>query len=116
MKAWQGVTHPPTSPTWMRAGIKHSKTSGYGFLCPTREVRRAWELMADAAKALNVQVVVQTPPNMPADSQLIMNGERFFRDVATSGFAVGWELRGELARNWEAGSIIYILTGVMLGV
>jgi len=77
MKAWQGVTHPPTSPTWMRAGIKHSKTSGYGFLCPTREVRRAWELMADAAKALNVQVVVQTPPNMPADSQLIMNGERF---------------------------------------
>jgi hypothetical protein len=53
---------------------------------------------------------------MPADSQLIMNGERFFRDVATSGFAVGWELRGELARNWEAGSIIYIRTGVMLGV
>jgi hypothetical protein len=38
MKAWQRVTHPPTSPTRRRAGIKPGKTSGYGFLRPTKEV------------------------------------------------------------------------------
>jgi uncharacterized protein YecE (DUF72 family) len=114
MKAWQGVTHPPTSPTWRRAGVKPGKTSGYGFLRPTKEVGRAWELTAEAAKALDARVVVvQTPPNMPADSQSIKNVERFFRDAAASGFVVGWEPRGELARNREAVSRICSLTGII---
>jgi len=114
MKAWQGVTHPPTSPTWRRAGVKPVKTSGYGFLRPDKDVQRAWELTAEAAEALGAQVViVQTPPNMPADSKSVENAERFFREAVSSRFLVGWEPRGELARNTEAVRRICAKTGVI---
>jgi uncharacterized protein YecE (DUF72 family) len=110
MKAWQGVTHPPTSPTWRRAGVKPGKTSGYGFLRPTKEVGRAWELTAEAAKALDARVVVvQTPPNMPADSQSITNAERFFsgtpprRGLSSAGSPVGsWPATGRPSAEYAA--------------
>jgi uncharacterized protein YecE (DUF72 family) len=114
MKAWQGVTHPPTSPTWKRAGFRPGKYSGYGFLRPTKEVRQAWVLTTEAARALGAEmVVVQTPPNMPADSQSIKNAEHFFTDAASSGFGVGWEPRGKLAQKTEAIQKICMKTGTI---
>jgi len=54
--------------------VRQAGTASYA---PPRRWR-AWELTADAAEVLNAQVVVvQTPPNMPADSQSIMNAEQF---------------------------------------
>jgi len=37
VKAWQVVTHPPSSPTWRKAGLKPEpgKEDRYGFLRPT---------------------------------------------------------------------------------
>lgn len=39
MKAFQGITHPLTSPTWKRAGTQRPKSmfENYGHLKPTRE-------------------------------------------------------------------------------
>ena len=114
MKAWQGVSHPPTSPTWRRAGFKPSPSSGYGFLRPTREVQQAWELTAEAAMALGAQIVIiQTPPNMPADSQTMEDVERFFAEAATSRFKVGWEPRGLMAHRIEAIRKICNRTGII---
>ncbi|RLE50833.1 MAG: DUF72 domain-containing protein, partial [Candidatus Methanomethylicota archaeon] len=39
VKAWQAITHPTTSPTWKKAGVKipAEKADKYGNLQPTRE-------------------------------------------------------------------------------
>ncbi len=114
MKAWQGVSHPSSSPTWRRAGFKPGRLSGYGFLRPTKEVQQAWELTADAATELGAEIIIiQTPPNMPDDSQTIENAEHFFAEAATSRFKIGWEPRGLLARRTEAIRKICNRTGII---
>ncbi|MEM1955424.1 MAG: DUF72 domain-containing protein [Candidatus Caldarchaeum sp.] len=100
MKAWQAVSHPVSSPTWRRAGLKvgKEKQQRYGFLRPVKENFEAWDMSTDVAKALGARiVVVQTPPTMPADDQSVKNAVEFFRYASSSGLSVGWEPRGKIA-------------------
>ncbi|MFQ5996309.1 MAG: DUF72 domain-containing protein [Dehalococcoidales bacterium] len=98
LKAWQLITHPPTSPTYRKAGIKipTGAEENYGFFRPSDEVHKAWEATMRFAQALEARVIVfQCPPSFKPTPQNIDNLKRFFRSIRNSGFLFAWEPRGE---------------------
>lgn len=98
VKAWQGITHPPSSPTWRRSNIKPepSKKDSYGFFKPTEEVFEAWEIVRKIAIILRSSVIVfQTPPSFRFSTENLLNLERFFSSIDRKGFVLAWEPRGD---------------------
>ncbi len=100
MKCWQAITHPLDSPSWRRSKVRldPSLKDLYGFLRPTKEVLKAWELVVEGAKALDAKVIiVQTPPSFNYNEENFKNVVDFFTAASASQFAIGWEPRG----NWS---------------
>ena len=98
MKIWQVVTHPPTSPTWKRAGltVPKSKYKRYGFLRPTEENYSAWEKAMEICKAMGAKVcVVQCPASFKYSEENIENLREFFSTVDRRDVEIGWEPRGD---------------------
>lgn len=98
LKAWQLITHSPTSPTYRKAGIKvpPGTEEHYGFFRPSDEVYQAWEETRRFAQALEAKVIVfQCPPSFKQTPENIDNMRRFFPSVKNSGFLLAWEPRGE---------------------
>lgn len=98
LKAWQLITHPPTSPTYRRAGLKISPGTAErcGFFRPSDEVHEAWRETKSFAQALEARVIVfQCPASFKATPENIDNMRRFFASVKSSGFHFAWEPRGE---------------------
>ncbi len=95
LKAFQGITHPASSPTWRRAkGFK--PTENHGFFRPTREVFEGWEYTRSAAQALDASVVVfQTPPSFGPTEENVSNLDTFFSKIDRGSLTLGWEPRGE---------------------
>lgn len=97
IKAFQAITHPPTSPTWRKAGIKvdPNKLEKYGYLKPTEENFEAWEATLKAAKALKAKIiVVQTPPTFGFNRENVKRIYDFFNSIDRRGFHIVWEPRG----------------------
>ncbi|MGC9107569.1 MAG: DUF72 domain-containing protein [Infirmifilum sp.] len=94
IKAFQGITHPPSSPTWRRArGFK--ATEDYGFFKPTQQVLSAWEYTKRAAHTLKSSFIVfQTPPSFTPTSENVKNLEFFFNRIERDNLVLGWEPRG----------------------
>lgn len=98
LKAWQLITHPPSSPTYRKAGIKidKEKASSYGFFRPTPEVFQAWETTLAIAEALEARIVVfQCPAAFTPSEENIANMRAFFRTISRKGLIFAWEPRGE---------------------
>ena len=105
MKAWQAITHPPTSPTWRRSGLKipKSKYDRYGFLRPTEENLEAWEKTLEICKAMRAEVcVIQTPATFGYSGENLANAEKFFSTIKRDGVLIGWEPRGTWRDNLSA--------------
>jgi uncharacterized protein YecE (DUF72 family) len=97
LKAWQLITHPATSPTYRKAGVKIPPGSEerYGFFSPSDEVRKAWEETREFAQALKARVIVfQCPPSFRETPENINNIRRFFQSVKEPDFLFVWEPRG----------------------
>ncbi|MEM2211895.1 MAG: DUF72 domain-containing protein [Candidatus Nezhaarchaeales archaeon] len=100
LKCWQACTHPATSPTWRKAGIRvpSDKTDKYGLLKPTKENFEAWERTIEVAKALRaVAVIVQLPPAFDSKEANLDNAYRFFKSVKRDDINVVIEFRN---RSW----------------
>jgi uncharacterized protein YecE (DUF72 family) len=85
LKCWQAVTHPPTSPTYRRAGIsiEAAKFDSYGLLMPTKENLEAWDRTREICKTLNSRIcVVQCPPQFSYNAENVNNTRRFFNVVS----------------------------------
>ena len=98
LKAWQLITHPPSSPTYRKAGIQipQGKREHYGFFRPSKEVHEAWEQTRQLAKALGAGVIVfQCPASFEESRQNIDNMITFFQLVGRSEFLFAWEPRGK---------------------
>ncbi len=96
LKAFQVVTHPSSSPTWRKAGLKvpPDTASRYGLLRPTDENLRAWDETAAIAEALRAPlVVVQCPPSFTYCARTREDMTEFFTQVTRCGFKVAWEPR-----------------------
>lgn len=97
LKAWQLITHPPTSPTYRKAGVKilPGSEEHYGFFRPSDKVYKAWEETMRFAHALEARVIVfQCPASFRETPENINNMRRFFRSLEDSGFFFAWEPRG----------------------
>ncbi len=102
VKAWQMVTHPPSSPTWRKAGIEveKGKENRYGMLRPTEENFEAWRVVEESAEALGARViVVQTPPSFGYSEENFRNAYEFFSQITGRGYLVAWEPRGSWLEN-----------------
>jgi len=104
MKAWQVVTHPPSSPTWKRSGLKipKSRQDRYGFLRPTEENFRAWEETLEVCRAMRAEVcILQTPASFGYSEENVRNVEAFFSAIRRDSVILGWEPRGTWRDNLQ---------------
>lgn len=100
LKAWQLITHEPSSPTYrrLREPLSAAQLAGCGAFQPSKEVFAAWERTAAAARALGARVVLfQCPARFTPTPEHINNLTRFFRTIDRGDFRLVWEPRGA----WE---------------
>lgn len=115
IKAWQVITHPASSPTWRRAGIKPiGNIENYGYLKPTKENIDAWIKTIEAARILGARVIVlQTPPSFSYSETNVKNAKEFFMLAArytSDRIVIGWEPRGDWHEHRD------MLEDIMCGV
>lgn len=117
IKAWQAITHPPSSPTWKKSGMKipNKLKNKYGYLKPTKENFEAWSMIEEAAEILGAKViVVQTPPSFNCTYENFNNAMEFFSRVSKkTKFIIAWEPRGTWLNNLEKIRDITEKTGVI---
>jgi len=102
IKAWQLITHPPSSPTYRKAGIDtpRGRENHYGFFRPTEEVLAAWHRTEEVAMALRAEVVLfQCPPRFREDEENVENMRAFFRALGRGRFTFVWEPRGQWSED-----------------
>lgn len=84
LKAFQGITHPISSPTWRKAGKQKptEKLDNYGHLKPTKENFDSWEKTMKIYKLLKARaLVVQLPPSFQLSNESLRNTKDFFSSV-----------------------------------
>jgi uncharacterized protein YecE (DUF72 family) len=97
MKAWQLITHVPSSPTYrrLRERIDSGKTDRYGGFRPTMEVMDAWKRTAAFARALGASIIVfQCPASFKPFDLNAKNMRAFFSKIDRAGLTFAWEPRG----------------------
>ncbi|MDI6703974.1 MAG: DUF72 domain-containing protein [bacterium] len=100
LKAWQLITHPPTSPTYrkLRLSIPKKTKKNYGFFKPTDEVLGAWRRVDEISQVLEAKVIVfQCPASFTPTQENKKNLRRFFLSIKRRNYTFCWELRGEWA-------------------
>jgi uncharacterized protein YecE (DUF72 family) len=102
VKAWQLITHEPSSPTYRRLGMEILKDDKrYGHFRPTKEVFEAWETTEEICRALRaVAIVFQCPPSFGESEENVANMREFFPSIS-HGWVLCWEPRGE----WSADTV-----------
>ncbi|MDE2059952.1 MAG: DUF72 domain-containing protein [candidate division NC10 bacterium] len=96
MKAWQLITHEPSSPTYRRLAkpIPPELKDRYGAFRPTDEVIDAWTRTRAFAAALGATVIVfQCPPSFTPTPEHIANLRHFFTTIDRAGWQAAWEPR-----------------------
>lgn len=100
VKAWQLITHDPSSPTYRRlkTSVPSSRKDRYGSFRPTREVFAAWEVTALIAEELGAGIVLfQSPAGFIPETVNRKNLGIFFSKIDRGSFTLAWEPRG----TWE---------------
>lgn len=111
VKAWQVITHSPSSPTMKRLKRRlEGDPSEYGFLKPTKANMDAWEVVKEFARELGARFIIfQTPPSFGYSSEAIRWVRDFFSAIADSDFQIGWEPRG----TWNDPSNVEVLCNLL---
>ncbi len=102
MKAWQLITHEPTSPTYRRLKLTlpDKKKKNYGFFKQTEEVDEAWSQTETFARLLGVKkILFQTPSSFTPTQEHTRNLKAFFKKIHRGTFLLIWEPRGEWERE-----------------
>jgi uncharacterized protein YecE (DUF72 family) len=100
LKAFQGVTHPVSSPTCRKAGSHRpvENVDRYGHLRPTEENIECWRRTMEICRVLDAELcVVQLPPSFTCTDENTRNLSDFFSAVERP-LPIGLELRHE---SWE---------------
>jgi uncharacterized protein YecE (DUF72 family) len=102
MKAWQLITHSPSSPTYrrLRSPISAQESDLYGSFRRTEQVRLAWERTREIANILDARVILfQCPKSLLPTRENLRNLSSFFHDIDRDGRTLAWEPRGD---DWDA--------------
>lgn len=82
VKAFQLITHPPTSLTYKRLKEKIKNRENYGFFKPSDEVFEAFERTYQIGKILNCnKILFQTPSSFKPNKENLSNLEKFFHTI-----------------------------------
>jgi len=102
-KAWQLISHEPSSPTYRRLRMELSVSfDHYGSFRPTREVYEAWERSRDLALTLQAPILLfRCPASFTPSGEHKANLRSFMRGIDRRGLVLAWEPRGE----WADGEI-----------
>lgn len=98
IKAWQLITHLPSSPTYrrLRTPLPDCDRDAVGAFRQTEQVQEAWQRTLAVARAVEASVVLfQCPKSFLPTSENLINFSAFFRRLEREGFLVAWEPRGE---------------------
>ncbi|NOX38087.1 MAG: DUF72 domain-containing protein [Calditrichaeota bacterium] len=104
LKAWQVITHPPSSPTYRRMSdrVRRQVGDAAGFFQPSATVREAWERTAEIARILQAKVIVfQCPPGFQESEAHRDNLYQFFQRIPGSDFHLVIEFRAA----WQPATI-----------
>jgi uncharacterized protein YecE (DUF72 family) len=102
LKAWQLVTHLPSSPTYRRLKrpLTEEQSEGAGFFRPTEAVDAAWQLTRECAAALKARAVLfQCPASFKPTAENVENMRRFFLRAERGRLVFAWEPRGGWPRE-----------------
>lgn len=108
LKAWQLITHEPTSPTYKR--LRHLPPNGRleecGSFRPTNTVFVAWERTVQAAYILKAEaIVLQCPASFKPTETNVANLRRFMIEAWNTINRLKWDvvpcLVWEPRGNWE---------------
>ncbi len=79
VKAFQGITHPMSSPTWRRyRGELPGEKGNYGLLKHTEEVFWSWEKTLDIARLLKTnKILIQLPPKCELNNESLSTLKEF---------------------------------------
>ena len=105
MKAWQLITHTPSSPTYrrLRSPVSPAERDLYGSFRPTEQVWLAWERTREIARILDAAVIVfQCPKSFLPEPENIRNLATFFREIDREDRVLAWEPRGD---DWTPGLV-----------
>lgn len=97
VKASMWITHPASSPTYRRGGVKVERNgmSRYGSFQTTPEVESGWEYTHRLADRLGARAVVfQTPASFLPSRTNVDNVYRFFEVHDPGDRVLAWEPRG----------------------
>jgi uncharacterized protein YecE (DUF72 family) len=97
IKAWQLITHTPSSPTYrrLRSPVDPDHRDLLGSFRDTEQVWRAWEKTREIAEILEANVVVfQCPASFQPTPINLQSFAKFFRKVGRQSFRMAWEPRG----------------------
>jgi uncharacterized protein YecE (DUF72 family) len=97
IKAWQLITHSPSSPTYrrLRKAIDAERSAFFGSFQDTDEVWQAWTKTLEIAEAVRASVVLfQCPASFRSSRANIENLSRFFEKIGPQKFRLAWEPRG----------------------
>lgn len=98
LKAWQLITHRPSSPTYRRLShpIPEELREAYGSFKPTAEVLKAWKDTLEVARALEAEIVVfETPSTFGPGPKNLAQMREFFSTIERDGLQMAFEPRGQ---------------------
>ena len=98
MKAWQLITHTPSSPTYRRLAspVSRDEQELYGNFRTTEQVRLAWERTLEIADIIDARVIVfQCPKSFLPTAENIRNFNEFFHNIDRGRRLLAWEPRGD---------------------
>jgi len=107
LKAWQLITHLPSSPTYRRLShpIPDELKDAYGSFKPTPANFKAWKDTLEVARALEAEIVVfQSQPSFGPGPKNMAQMREFFSTIERDGLQMAWEPRGPWSPD-EAGKL-----------
>ncbi|MGR3311353.1 MAG: DUF72 domain-containing protein [Candidatus Brocadiales bacterium] len=114
LKAWQLITHEPSSPTYrrLRVDIPEGKKKNYGSFKPTKEVLSAWQKTDEIATALSAKIIIfQCPASFTPTEEHVKNLRKFFDSIDRKDYIFAWEPRGT---GWDEEVIKNLCTDLNL--
>ena len=106
LKAWQLITHTPSSPTYrkLKSKLSADEKDLVGSFRPTEQVGLAWDRTAAIARALQAKVVLfQCPASFRPEAENIRNLKEFFSNISRHSFQLAWEPRGDWPSDLVSG-------------
>ena len=96
VKAWQGITHPATGPTYAmtRVAVPKDRPDRYGGFQMTGEVMEGYGRLVEFAEALEAEMLLfQTPRSFAPTDENVERAVAFLR-MASRDLRVAWEPSG----------------------